>query len=222
MSLAAAALFIVALVAAIVVFLWLESSHTRAWTSLAQSTGLTYAAQETGLGPFGTFNACRVGEGHLRCHDLRGHVGQVEVSLAVLEHREEVRDERRTWRHTACLIDSPRLALTPFCARPLRALDQLGKLLGGKDVGFPDDADFSSAYVLTGSDEPAVRARFDPASRRWFTARPGERLIAEGSGRSLLVVAPRALSPREARALLDAALELAGRWSTSPDEGSTP
>jgi hypothetical protein len=211
----AAGICAAALLAAIGLFLWLEASRARAWTSLAHKAGLTYAAQETGLGPFGSFNACRVGEGHLRRHGLRGRVGQIEVSLAVLEHGEEVRNERRTWRHTACLVDSPLLALTPFFARPQRALDQLGKLLGGEEIAFAEDADFSSAYRLTGPDEPAIRARFDAPSRRWFMERASRRLTCEGSGRSLLLVAPRALAPGEAKELLDTALELAGRWSST-------
>jgi len=213
-QLAAVGLIIAALLAAVGLHFALDASRSRAWSGTARSLGLVYSSRESGLGTFGSFRACRVGEDHLRCHLWRGHIGPADVALAVLEHCEVVSNERRTWRHTACLIDSPQLSLAPFFARPQRVLDRLGTLLGGQDIGFPDDASFSQAYLLQGPEEKAIRARFDAASRLWFTERASQQLICEGSGRALLLVAPRGLAAREARQLLQTALDLAGRWST--------
>ena len=57
----------------------------------------------------------------------------------------------------------PQFLLTPegFWAR-------VAAYFGGQDIDFADSPEFSSAYRLRGSDEPAVRALFTPARRQVF------------------------------------------------------
>jgi hypothetical protein len=48
-----------------------------------------------------------------------------------------------------------------------------------EDVDFPDDKAFSKAYILTGSDQAAVRALFTPAVRAGLVAVPGQFVAAQ-------------------------------------------
>ena len=73
----------------------------------------------------------------------------------------------------------PQFLLTPegFWAR-------VAAYFGGQDIDFADSPEFSSAYRLRGSDEPAVRALFTPARRQVFELIRGQH--AAGAGRELM------------------------------------
>jgi len=49
-----------------------------------------------------------------------------------------------------------------------------------QEVDYPEDTTFSKAYVLSGEDQPAIRALFTPELRAALTAAPGQHVAAQG------------------------------------------
>jgi hypothetical protein len=48
-----------------------------------------------------------------------------------------------------------------------------------EDVDFPDDKAFSKAYIITGSEQVAMRALFTPQLRTALAAVPGQHVAAQ-------------------------------------------
>jgi|YNPBryunderm2012_1023409.scaffolds.fasta_scaffold01742_9 hypothetical protein len=112
--------------------------------------------------------------------------------------------------HTVCVVQNPRLALPHFSLRREPVLvDRIAELLGGVDIDFPEDPDFSRAFRLLGDDEAAVRRLFSAAVRHFFLHTVGTRVVVEGRGDLLLVHRGQLVRPEEASALLQQAQELA-------------
>jgi hypothetical protein len=70
--------------------------------------------------------------------------------------------------------------LPTFTLTPGGFWQQVGAKLGLQDIDFDADPSFSQAYWLRGRDEPAIRALFTPAVRRFLAAHPGQRVAASG------------------------------------------
>jgi hypothetical protein len=145
------------------------------------------------------------GRAHRLANALHGRRGDVAVEIA--DHRYVTGSGKNSHRHRASLVvmRTPRLALPHFFMRPqIAVVDRIGRLLGGKDVDFPEDDGFSDAFVLQGDDEGAVRALFAAAARQQ-ALRLGRGVRVEGRGDVLLVERGRAVRADDAAMLLEAA-----------------
>lgn len=63
-------------------------------------------------------------------------------------------------------------AIPPFSAAPETLMDKLSALIGGQDIDFDDDPEFSDVMRLTGTDEAAVRSFVNLGARRFLVGRP--------------------------------------------------
>lgn len=106
---------------------------------------------------------------------LSGEIDGVDVS--VVEFRRYtggMRDNRLHGYPITVLVfrwqggDLPRFSL-----RPQRFHHRLSKAMGGQDIDFEDDREFSRAFLLQGRPEGAVRALFTPQVRELMRSRPG-------------------------------------------------
>jgi hypothetical protein len=75
--------------------------------------------------------------------------------------------------------------LPAFQMYPENVFSKLGQLLGGQDIDFDDNQEFSSRYVLRGDDPDAVRAWFERQAVSYWAERPG--WSAEGGGDCLVL-----------------------------------
>jgi hypothetical protein len=151
---------------------------------------------------------------HGHAHELlnawRGHRGNVAVVLADHRYVTGSGKNRSVHRRSLAVLRQPHLELPHVFMRPQVAVfDAIGALLGGKDIDFADDLEFSRAFVVQGEDEAAVRALLGPSARPQVLQLARE-LRLEGRGDTLLVERPRALPPMELTAFLDTALSLLG------------
>jgi hypothetical protein len=150
------------------------------------------------------------GYSHRLRNVLRGARG--DVSVVVADHRWVTGAGKNQQVHRASLVvlRRPHLALPHFFLRPQVAIvDSIGKLFGGQDLDFPEDAEFSRAFVLQGEDEAAARALFGPSVRpQLLQLAHGLRL--EGRGDTLLVQTRHAVPAEEVAGLIDAATALLG------------
>ena len=174
----------------------------------AAALGLGFEFQPGPEAPPGDLAALRVfshGRAHKLRNVLRGRRGDTGVLLA--DHHYVTGSGKNQHRHRAALVilRCPRLALPHFFLRPqIAVLDRIGKLLGGKDVDFAEDDDFSRKFVLQGDDESAVRALFGGAVRQQ-ALQLGGGVRVEGAGDAVLVERSRAVPPDETSLLLDRA-----------------
>lgn len=118
---------------------------------------------------------------------------------------------RRVHRRTVCVLRDAKLDLPKVVMRPERAIiDRVGELLGAEDLDFAEDPDFSSAFVLAGENEAAVRTLFTPSVRMQLMHLNEGRLHLEGVGPLLVVHHGRLIPPTDAGGLLQQTLEVAG------------
>ena len=89
--------------------------------------------------------------------------------------------------------------------------DSLGSLVGGQDIDFADDREFSKAYVLQGDDEQAIRELFNTDVRAWFAERAGRGFQFEAQGKVLLFHQGKRRPPGETHELMKQALEIMKR-----------
>jgi hypothetical protein len=85
---------------------------------------------------------------------------------------------RRTHSFTPALFELSESILPDFELRPENFLDQIGEMIGFKDIDIDSFPEFSKNYRLTGPDEAAVRAFFTPAIANQFELNPCWRVQA--------------------------------------------
>jgi hypothetical protein len=210
------ALPLLAFFAFVGVVLWLYVNGNRrrrqAWAQLGASLGLQFAGDDdslllecTGFSLFERSHARRIR------NLLRGRSGRIRIALGEFHYDSE--RSRGTPRYfTVCVLERDGMQLPHSRLRPERwGLDALGQLLGGKDIDFEDDPDFSRAYVLQGVSVPEVRGLYDARIRRWFTERKRLGMRIETFGTKMVLSVPK-VDLEKARELLDQGLDLMMIW----------
>ncbi len=117
-------------------------------------------------------------------------------------------NNNRSREQTVACFDLPGAALPAFSLRPETVWSKMGAMLGGQDIDFDSAPDFSSRYILQGTDEAAVRRLFGDRVLAFYAARPG--LCTEGGGDRLIFYrADKRVKPEALSAFLDEGLEIA-------------
>jgi hypothetical protein len=202
--------FVVVLVVVVVAInRWLTARRRDALRAAATGLGLEFHPDLPEL--LGDLTGMRMmshGHAHKLLNVLRGTRGGDTVALA--DHRWVTGGgkNRRVHRASLAVLRRPRLALPHFFMRPQRAvLDDIGRLLGGQDINFPDDTDFSRDFVLQGEDEAAVRALLGPSLRQQLRELARD-VRVEGRGDTVLVERAHAVAAEDVTSFLDAAAAL--------------
>lgn len=189
---------------------WWENHCAEAWRRAAEELGLAYHGPENDLlARFGRLATLRRGRQQRIANAIVGADGDVEVVVADFRFVTGSGKSTRRNTETLCILHRPGLALPACRLRPQsRLFDYLGKLFGGQDIDFPEDPDFSSAYVLQGHLPEAIRRLFDDATRAWFTERRSKRLHFEADRDLLVFHSGRKIKPQQARELIAQALQI--------------
>ena len=89
---------------------------------------------------------------------------------------------------TLCVLFKPGIVFPSFYVRTENSIsDWIGEKLGGQDIDFDEDADFSDKFVLQGSNEKMIRLFFDGKVRKAFVAVYPNDYEFESAGNYLLV-----------------------------------
>jgi hypothetical protein len=145
---------------------------------------------------------------------LSGAVGEYRVAVFDLAYS-TTRDEGvRGWEQTVVQVQSTRLRLPSFALRPERIFHRAGDGVGGGDIDFGADPEFSRAYQLRGPDEAAIRAAFGDDVRAAFHRGPASSADADGSD-FFFWRRGQVARPDEVCALVQAAIEHATRLRNS-------
>jgi len=170
--------------------------------ALATRLGYEYAQDAGMLGALDQIGLLSRGHSHKTTNLLRAK--EDGTTTAVFDWYFAVGHGKHRTSHnqSVLLFESPRLSLPAFKLRPEHLGHRIAGLLGQQDIDFEGQPDFSSAYLLQGSDEPRIRAFFDRARLTFLAARPG--LCLDGNGSILLYYrADRRLSPDAIPALVE-------------------
>ncbi len=204
-------------VAALLLVVWVivsavEKKRRQAMSERALEMGLQFSAQAPEFvdnpPPFKIFAR---GYGRKMRNLLAGRHSDLEVAIGDYQYTTGSGKNSHTHRQTICLVRAPGARLPQaFLRHEVRFFDAIGQKLGGQDIDFPEDLDFSKAFVLQGEDPEATRRLFDGAVRTHLARFAGTRLELEVRGDALVLHRGEQVKPEELRDLLQQAAETLG------------
>lgn len=170
---------------AIGVSMYFEKKRREALEKVAADLGLEFFPQGISglLGALQGFTLFSSGRGHALTNTIRGVTDDVELTIFDLTYTTGSGKHAHTHRQTVIRFVSPRLSLPDFTISPEGFFHKVAKLFGTKDINIVEDPRFSSAFLLQGESEQAIRQLFGPAVRDWFSERTG--ITAAGRGSQL-------------------------------------
>lgn len=189
-----------------------QKKRTEAWQRVAGELGLPFVGDHSDiLHTCATLKAFARGHRRKFSNAIQGDAGDTRITIGDYRFTTGSGKQQSTHVYTMCVLESTRLS-TPHCyLRPEVAIfDKLGSLLGGQDINFDDDPEFSRAYVLQADTEAAARELFDEPTRAWFADRRSERFYFETRGNLLVFHYGKTRKPEEAGELMQQALEVMG------------
>ncbi|MBN2360621.1 MAG: hypothetical protein JXR83_14290 [Deltaproteobacteria bacterium] len=186
-----------------------------AWQAAAQQSGLAFLPEAQGVRDrLGGFKVCNLGRSRRAQNALVGTVSGHEIALFDYRYTTGSGNNRHTHHLSLCAVRHPELRLPSFfLRRQLRLWDALGKMFGGQDINFEEDAAFSRSFVLQGKDERAVRRVFGVHARAHLLRYQESALQLEGDGDTLLVNFGRRLDPDQGRDSIEQAIDVARIWT---------
>jgi hypothetical protein len=170
------------IVIAIGIGMYYEKKRREALAKVAADLGLEFFPQGIPglLAAIQGFTLFSSGRGHSVTNTIRGLTDDVELTIFDLTYTVGSGKNSSTYRQTIVRFASPRLRLPEFVVSPEGFFHKIGKLFGVKDINFDEDPQFSSAFLLQGPNEAAIRQIFGSAVREWFSQRKG--ITAAGRG----------------------------------------
>lgn len=188
-----------------------EQQLTEAWRDLSTRWGFQFTEEDDAFPTlFGDFKLFQQGSQRTARNILQGKEGRTDVWIADYRYTTGGGRHSTTHQQTICVLVHPDLSAPHSFLRPQNFLDTIGRVLGGQDIDFGEDPEFSRAYVLQGEDESAVRTFFKPGIRRYFAERKDRTLVFEARGTALLLHPGKQIPPEQAAALRTEGLALLG------------
>jgi len=188
----------------------MEKKRAEGWRQAASELGVQFLGDhhET-LNRFGRMKMFQRGSSRRMFNVIAGDLGPVRVVLGDFRYTTGSGKHKHTHHLTVCIVENDAINIPACFLRPERRfMDALGSLLGGQDIDFVDDPEFSRAFVLQGESEAAVREIFDSEVRAWFCAHQDANLQFEARGNTLALHTGRRRQPEESSQLLQLALEI--------------
>ena len=110
-------------------------------------------------------------------------------------------ESSHTYRQTVVALESEALVLPVFSLRPEGFFHKLGAAIGMQDIDFENHPEFSDSFVLTGSDEQAVRSFFDAKLLEHFVQQKGS--CVEGASGMFIYFRSGQRKPEEIREFMN-------------------
>jgi hypothetical protein len=116
-----------------------------------------------------------------RVYDMiHGEAEGVGISIFNYQFAAKATLAQTAQAQTVAMFQSNSINLPAFLLRPASIKHQLGSAFSAS-ISFPTHADFSNQYLLSGSDESALRNLFTDSVLAFFAASPGLNVEAGGS-----------------------------------------
>ena len=177
------AIVISALVAIVLVILYLERKRSKELAALALTMGFTFNPEgddvlNQGLAPLRLFQWGHPGKPE---NVLRGSLGGLEVTLFDYSYTIGSGKGRRTFHQTACAFHLKDKSLPDFELRPENIFHKIGAVFGYQDIDFDNSPEFSKRYLLRTTSPDSVRVLFRSDSIQFFEREKGWSVEGGGS-----------------------------------------
>tara|TARA_B110000495_G_scaffold199686_1_gene213552 strand:+ start:9309 stop:9971 length:663 start_codon:yes stop_codon:yes gene_type:complete len=151
-----------------------EKKRKQKLKETAEEMGLTFSPDGDPhlLTRFSDFKLFNVGRGRRMSNLIQGDSGEVKIAIFEYKYTTGSGKNSKTRHQSVVSLHSPDLVCPDFTIRPENFLDRIGSALGFQDIDFDDHPEFSSKFVLQGSDEQQLRQYFNQVTLDFFTARP--------------------------------------------------
>jgi hypothetical protein len=185
------AVIVVIAAAAIWIFVSIERKRTAAWKTIADRLGGMFTPKGSGEHarfPFQLFNtgSSRKMKNHLlwEAEGVNVHLGDYQYTVRTYTGRGS---HSKTYKQTVCILEKEGLDLPrTFLRRQVKFLDWMGSKFGAQDINFPEDEEFSNAFVLKG-DEARTPQLMSPELRQHLLQNRGAFKTVEMNGDALMV-----------------------------------
>jgi hypothetical protein len=216
---------ILALIAVVGAIIWvatmLERRRREAWQSVAMQVGAEFRPKGSDLHirfPFGLFGkgVRRKTRNHLWWESEGATVHLADYQYTVRRHTGKGTSSH-THRQTICVVEASTLDVPrAFLRRELGVLDWVGEKFGAQDIDFPEDGEFSKAFMLKG-DEVRTRQIMTPELRRHLLQHRKAFSTMEMGGHAVMVNFGRKRKPEEWNELVSLTMQI---YRTAASGGS--
>ena len=168
-------LFIALFATAIVISIVLERKRTEAIKQLAATMGFDYREHPQTYLPdtIWQFDLFNKGRNRRLKHLIQGTQEEAIVSVSDYQYTTGTQKNRTTHNQTVVFIESDRLNLPNFLLIPENIFHKVGNVFGYKDIDFDSHPEFSSQYLLKGTDEESIRSLFHDGILNIYQRHPG-------------------------------------------------
>ncbi len=168
-------LFIALFATAIVISIVLDRKRTEAIKQLAATMGFDYREHPQTYLPntIWQFDLFNKGRNRRLKHLIQGTQEEAIVSVSDYQYTTGTQKNRTTHNQTVVFIESDRLNLPNFLLIPENIFHKVGNVFGYKDIDFDSHPEFSSQYLLKGTDEESIRSLFHDGILNIYQRHPG-------------------------------------------------
>ncbi len=197
---------------------YMERKRTEAFKNLAGELSFDFFPEgRVGLlEEMNSFHLFNIGHGKRIRNHLRGEAGGIELNIFDYRYVTGSGKSQHTHNQSVFVARAGGMNLPLFSMRPETIWHKIGNLFGLHDINFDSHPRFSSAYLLKGPDEAAIRAVFQPLILEYFEEHTG--LNVEGVGDLLLYANYIRLNPEKIRDFMGKGFEILKLFQPSGDE----
>ena len=186
-----------------------EKKRTEAMTAACQAMG--FAFEQLGdvqaLRTFGDLPVFDRGHSRKARNVMSGRTADRQVKLFDYAYTTGSGKNSHTHNQTVALFPDGASGLPDFELAPEHIFHKLGQVFGYQDIDFETSPEFSSRYLLRGTDEAAVRAAFAADTLAFFSQEQGWHVEVR-NGHAGVYRADKRCKPEEAPAFLADALRV--------------
>ena len=207
-------LFIGAMIALAIIGYIADQRRTDAVKQLADTMGFSYLEDSSSYLPdtIWQFDLFNKGRRRKVRNLIQGNLDAGNVAIGDYQYTTGSGKHKHTYRQTVVFIESDQLHLPSFLLSPENIFHKIGDLFGYYDIDFDAYPEFSTRYLLRGSNERAIRQQFHDGVLSFYQRRPG--MSSEGIGRILIYYKQnQCLPPKDWKSLLHEALEACDQFS---------
>jgi len=141
-----------------------EKKRSEALELAAGSIGLTFSnkGRRSTKSKHLTFHLFSRGHSQKIKNEMWGNIGGMDITLFGYQYTESSGKHSRNYNQTVLSIDHAGANFPDFELRQENLLHKIGQAFGYQDIDFTSYPEFSSKYLLRGSNESKIRRLFSP------------------------------------------------------------
>jgi hypothetical protein len=180
----------------------------------AENSGMKYAKLNTFIPKKYMFELFNQGYGKKAKNYIFGNNQGIELEICDYQYTTGSGKNRSNHYSTICILTSENLHLLKSNLRPeIKLLDWLGEKLGGKDIDFDEDPEFSDSFVLQSTNEDLARKIYNSKLRGYLVSKRNFKIHVETYKNSIMVHYGKKVSSDKFPELMETAFSLMPLYS---------